>query len=114
MSDWRERAKCANDPLIQYEIKVLRYDRFHDGSKGQRSQVAKKYCPGCPVLEECLAEAMSTYSLDSKIQEQVQGVWGGTTDTQRTGRRRKTQKKILELQERWKEQFPDTSGPIAS
>lgn len=114
MFDWRQDAKCANDPIVQNEIWNLGYDRFHDGSRSQRSKVARTYCSNCPVKAECLREAMSTYSLDNRIIQQVHGVWGGTTDTQRTGRWKKTQKQLLALEARWKEQFPDKSNPIAS
>ncbi len=120
MYEWMDRAKCANDLEVQFELSVG-YDRFHDGSKGERSKVAKTYCTDCPVKTECLTMAMASYNDDVKMQERVHGVWGGTTETVRTNHHKKIQAKLHQtqveiqlLQERWKEQFPDTEYPTAS
>lgn len=42
---------------------------------------AKKVCNGCPVVEECLADAME--------HPWLQGVWGGTSERQRLAMRRR-------------------------
>lgn len=62
--DWRARAACRNsDPELFFPIR-------DDGYKG-----AAELCAGCPVLADCLAEA-----LDLKC---VHGYRGGTTGEDR-------------------------------
>jgi WhiB family redox-sensing transcriptional regulator len=43
--------------------------------RGAAQQAAKQMCQGCPVIAECLAEA-----LDSRMEF---GVWGGKTERER-------------------------------
>jgi WhiB family redox-sensing transcriptional regulator len=43
--------------------------------RGAKQQLAKQVCQGCPVIAECLADA-----LDSRIEF---GVWGGKTERER-------------------------------
>ena len=125
MSDnsWRYEAKCANDPVIQFELKN-RYDRFHD--KHGRSIETIAYCKGtdgsgppCPVMEQCLNFAISLEDSDPHNRNvQAYGIWGGTTRTLRSQRHRRAEKKkkaqqtqILNLVEQMKAQFQDTYTP---
>lgn len=48
--------------------------------KGESAREAKKVCSQCEVKNECLAEALAD--------ESTRGVWGGTTDRERTQMRR--------------------------
>ncbi|MGW3045277.1 WhiB family transcriptional regulator [Kitasatospora sp. NPDC001159] len=71
-TDWMLHGSCRTaDPD----------ELFVEGAAQNR---AKAVCAGCPVLTECLAEA-----LDSRIEH---GVWGGMTDRERRAllRRRPT------------------------
>lgn len=43
--------------------------------KGAAQQIAKQVCVGCPVIAECLADA-----LDNRMEY---GVWGGLTERER-------------------------------
>ncbi|GAA1796425.1 WhiB family transcriptional regulator [Actinomadura chokoriensis] len=43
---------------------------------------AKRICAGCPVREECLRYAVAD--------EALEGIWGGTTDRERTAARLRT------------------------
>ncbi|HEY1645300.1 MAG TPA: WhiB family transcriptional regulator [Candidatus Saccharimonadales bacterium] len=67
MSDknsWRSRAKCRGyDP-----------DFFHP-EEGGDVDGNKKFCFGCPVIDECLE-----YALEHREQR---GIWGGTSERQR-------------------------------
>ena len=49
--------------------------RTRSSSQGARSRTAKIVCQGCPVVAECLADA-----LDNRIEF---GVWGGMTERER-------------------------------
>ena len=61
---WRSKAACHGlDPTIFYP------DETDDPSP------AKAVCAGCPVQSECLAFALQN--------PQLQGVWGGTSETER-------------------------------
>jgi WhiB family redox-sensing transcriptional regulator len=63
VSDWPALGRCAGtDP-----------DALFVQGKAQRA--AKAVCKGCPVIAECLAEA-----LDSRMEF---GVWGGKTERER-------------------------------
>ncbi|GAA3604861.1 transcriptional regulator WblA [Marihabitans asiaticum] len=62
-SDWASRGRCLTlDP-----------DSLFVQGKDQR--VAKQACRGCPVVAECLADA-----LDNRTEF---GVWGGMTERER-------------------------------
>lgn len=56
---WQDEAKCGGQET----------STFFDNEKQ-----AKKFCRGCPVIEECLETAL-VYNYD--------GVWGGTTARER-------------------------------
>lgn len=60
--DWTLQAKCRG----------LEDQLFPDGAAQKQ---ARKICHGCPVRNECLAEA-----LDNRIEW---GVWGGMTERER-------------------------------
>lgn len=63
VDDWAAQGRCAgSDP-----------DALFVQGKAQRS--AKLICRGCPVVAECLADA-----LDNKTEF---GVWGGMTERER-------------------------------
>ncbi len=71
-SDWPEHGRClSGDP-----------DALFVQGRAQRS--AKVICKGCPVVAECLADA-----LDNRTEF---GVWGGMTERERRAvlRRRPT------------------------
>jgi WhiB family redox-sensing transcriptional regulator len=61
--DWPSMAACRNgDPDALFV-------------QGAEQNVAKRICRGCPVRNECLADA-----LDNRIEF---GVWGGMTERER-------------------------------
>lgn len=60
--DWTLHAKCRG----------MEDQLFPDGAEQKR---ARQICVGCPVRNECLAEA-----LDNRIDS---GVWGGMTERER-------------------------------
>lgn len=63
VADWAARGRCADgDP-----------DALFVQGKAQRA--AKVMCKGCPVMAECLADA-----LDNRTEF---GVWGGMTERER-------------------------------
>jgi DNA-binding CsgD family transcriptional regulator len=73
--NWREWASCREtDPEI-----------FHP-EKGKSAQPAKQICANCPVQFDCLE-----YALDNDMRF---GVWGGLSDRERRGLRRRTQYRI--------------------
>ncbi|MBC2864756.1 WhiB family transcriptional regulator [Streptomyces mexicanus] len=75
MENWRYRAACREeDPDLFFPI----------GSTGpalHQTERAKAVCRRCPVQEECLQWALET--------DQTSGVWGGTSETERRGLRRR-------------------------
>ena len=66
--DWREQAECKDDATADLWF-VPPGDRHGIAA-------AKAICRRCPVAAECLAEAMANPS--------IVGVWGGTTENERT------------------------------
>jgi len=67
-------AKCQEkwvDPEIFFEVKDV--------------ELAKNICKNCPLIAQCLLVALKD---DSLI-----GVWGGTTERERTAMKRKTTRK---------------------
>lgn len=67
MSDWRERALCAEvDPEL-----------FFPEGQGASSNEAKRVCAACDVIDACLAFALAEGPFD--------GVWGGTSAFERRG-----------------------------
>ncbi|MGW1328035.1 WhiB family transcriptional regulator [Streptomyces antibioticus] len=86
---WRERAAClrADDPDMFFPV-------GNDGPSLVEVDEAKAVCSWCPVLEQCLDLALQLGP--------VQGVWGGTTESERRAIRRRdarpTTKKAVTLQ----------------
>jgi WhiB family redox-sensing transcriptional regulator len=66
--DWPRYAACRGvDPELFFPLAAPNTD-----TGKQELELALRYCNGCPVRPECLADA-----LDSGIH------WGGTTEAQR-------------------------------
>ncbi|MFI6274526.1 WhiB family transcriptional regulator [Streptomyces sp. NPDC050988] len=71
---WRERAACLRvDPDLFFPIGV-------SGLTLEQVDAAKVVCARCPVVEQCLAWAVQV--------GQVEGIWGGTTESERRAMRR--------------------------
>lgn len=67
--DWTCRAACVRaDPDLFFPVGVgpLCQDQI---------RLAKRWCAGCPVADDCLAWAVST--------GERHGIWGGTTPDER-------------------------------
>lgn len=62
-AEWMAEAVCASSDPEEW---------FPD--KGSSSQVAKKICGECPVIDECLQFA---------LENREQGIWGGTSHSER-------------------------------
>jgi WhiB family redox-sensing transcriptional regulator len=79
MGDWRDRAACGSLPpedasrLFYPDGASLKYQDDIDASKA--------ICAGCPVRVECLVYAT--------IRKEEHGTWGGLTEWDRRGGRRK-------------------------
>lgn len=60
---------------------------FPEGAKGMSLKIdtAKSICRGCPIKFDCLAMA---------LENNEQGIWGGTTDMERTVMRRRTTRAV--------------------
>ncbi|WP_380286402.1 WhiB family transcriptional regulator [Kitasatospora purpeofusca] len=75
--NWRESAGCrGTDPELFFPV----------GSSTSlptrvQSDEAKAVCGRCPVARQCLDWALNA--------EPVEGVWGGTTETERRAMRRR-------------------------
>ena len=68
--DWRAEALCSKtDPEIFFSPGALEH------------KVAKRICRLCPVQSECLV-----YAMEAPIDH---GIWGGLTERERRGYRRK-------------------------
>jgi hypothetical protein len=65
MSDWRSEAKC----------KSVDTQSFYDTEESVMKKQAAKYCPSCPVQNQCLYTAI--------VIHEKHGVWGGLTPKQR-------------------------------
>ena len=73
---WRLVAACRSaDPDLFFPIS-------DSGPALEQAVEAKAICATCRVRRECLAFALRT--------EQVHGIWGGTTEHERTAVRRRT------------------------
>lgn len=72
-TSWQERGSCRK----------VNPEWFYPG-RGQNDYVraAKSVCAGCPVIDTCLDFAMKTEPINDW------GVWGGTTEGERTRLRR--------------------------
>ncbi|WP_316784976.1 WhiB family transcriptional regulator [Streptomyces sasae] len=74
---WRERAACSRvDP-------DLFFPSGHSGPSLTQIDEAKAVCGGCPVLEQCLDCAVGVGV------GQVDGIWGGLTESERRAMRRR-------------------------
>lgn len=77
---WRERAACLRvDPDLFFPIGV-------SGLTLAQVDEAKAVCGRCPVVERCLDWAMRA--------GQVEGVWAGTTESERRAMRRRGLQRI--------------------
>jgi WhiB family redox-sensing transcriptional regulator len=70
--DWREAAACRGADV----------ELFFPANE-EEADVAKAVCASCPVREPCLEFALAA--------RQLEGVWGGLTDTERRRLRRRRQ-----------------------
>lgn len=54
MATWHEQAKCAGDELAKYSLDEAPYfvEPHH------RAEAAAALCAGCPVMEDCAADAL--------------------------------------------------------
>lgn len=71
--NWRRRAACVDeDPELFFPVSEV-------GRGARQVNQAKAVCARCPVRERCLNAALDAGWT---------GVWGGTTETERTKLRR--------------------------
>ena len=74
--DWRERAACRDeDPELFFPLS-------DKGPAARQADEAKAVCARCPVRERCLG-----YALDHGLDH---GIFGGLTETERRGLRRRS------------------------
>ncbi|MGW1627317.1 WhiB family transcriptional regulator [Streptomyces sp. NPDC002172] len=79
---WRERAACRDvDPDLFFPIGTA-------GLTLVQIDEAKAVCARCPVRELCLQWALDV--------GQVEGIWGGTTESERRATRRRSARKDVE------------------
>lgn len=79
---WRERAACREvDPDLFFPIGTA-------GLTLVQIDEAKAVCARCPVREWCLQWALDV--------GQVEGIWGGTTESERRATRRGSARKDVE------------------
>ncbi|MBZ9644598.1 WhiB family transcriptional regulator [Streptomyces sp. PSKA30] len=72
---WRERAACLHeDPDLFFPI-------GNTGPTLEQIDEARAVCRRCPVVEQCLDWAIQV--------GQVEGIWGGMTDSERRALRRR-------------------------
>jgi WhiB family transcriptional regulator, redox-sensing transcriptional regulator len=68
--DWRSRGACRTaDPDLFFPVSSSGMSNF-------QLRQAKVICGRCPVKAQCLEFALATH--------QVHGVWGGTSERERT------------------------------
>lgn len=79
--NWRDQALCAS-PLQDPEAW---FPAGETGLHAIQAEEAKAVCRRCPVMSTCLNWAMET---------RQQGVWGGTTDQDRDGIRRRVARRL--------------------
>lgn len=68
---WREAAACLDAPEVDF---------FPDPADREAIAAARAVCAGCPVSDHCLTWAVAT--------NQVDGIWGGHTPSERRTVRR--------------------------
>jgi WhiB family redox-sensing transcriptional regulator len=72
--DWRSRAACLSaDPDLFFPISAT-------GASARQITQAKRFCARCLVCAECGDFA--------RVNPDLQGIWGGTTDDERKKLRR--------------------------
>jgi len=78
-TDWREKAACreVDDPELFFPV-------GNSGPALNQIEKAKEFCNRCEAREECLTFALE-YNQDS-------GVWGGLSEYERRGIRRKSRR----------------------
>ncbi|MGP4052038.1 WhiB family transcriptional regulator [Streptomyces sp. 2A115] len=75
--DWREMASCRDaDPDLFFPI-----GNSNSGPSLIQTYQAKAVCCRCPVMEQCLNWAIRA--------DPVEGIWGGTTESERRAMRRR-------------------------
>ena len=72
-ADWRQDARCFNDPKIDTGF-------FFPANKAEELE-AKKYCDQCLVKQDCL-----NWAILNKMQD---GIWGGLTGDERYKERKR-------------------------
>lgn len=77
---WHGQAACGDDPEAMFP-----------GSNAAKVREAKALCRGCPVREECLADAMKTEGNKGKLRRY--GIRGGLTPTARRRLHDQTQRR---------------------
>lgn len=70
---WRTRAACIGPQAVYFYAPSHRPERKEQ--KEKREEQAKKFCDECPVIEQCLDEALAN--------KEKEGIWGGTTENER-------------------------------
>ena len=70
-----EGAACAN-PDFDPEWWTIENSRMLGARVHLNNRIAKRICSGCKVMAECLAAALDN--------PELLGVWGGTTEAERT------------------------------
>ncbi|MGW7427749.1 WhiB family transcriptional regulator [Streptomyces sp. NPDC054813] len=79
---WRERAACLRvDPDLFFPV-------GQGGPALTQVDEAKAVCGRCPVLEQCLDWAVDV--------GQVEGIWGGMTESERRAMRRRDARRVKE------------------
>jgi len=77
-ADWRAASACLHaDPDLFFPISAI-------GPAVEQIALAKAICAGCAVRGKCLEFA--------RKQDQLQGIWGGTTAEERLRARRREQR----------------------
>ena len=69
---WRELARCANRLDVP--------DMYPSSQDGEAVDTAKRFCRGCPVILECMEQAIQS--------GERHGIWGGMDMRERVGVKR--------------------------
>jgi hypothetical protein len=93
MSDWMDRARCANLGMKDKAVLELFYPDVGSNKTARHSAMlhrrAKRICAKCPVRMECLKDALlyEAGKMDRATGKWARrlpwGVWGGHTDQER-------------------------------
>lgn len=60
--NWQPRAKCRGDDPSKYD--------WEDGDSAEEvRERARRLCEGCPVVAECLKDAMMTHNITAILRE---------------------------------------------